>query len=204
MTMAGMKPLALAACCLLAMGAARAGDAPPPTVTGATPEKTTPVAEARHIAGELGTRLKTALQAAMQSGGAENAIAVCHDMAIPVTAAVGDESGWEVGRTSLRIRNPDNAPDAWERSVLENFAQRLTAGEDIATLEQEAVITVGNFRYFRYMKAIPAGEPCMACHGTTIAPPLAARLQALYPDDRATGFAPGDLRGAFSLTRKLD
>lgn len=163
-----------------------------------------PAAQARAIAAELGAGLKAELQAAMQAGGPANAITVCRDRALPVAIELGERTGWEVGRTSLKVRNPDNAPDSWERTVLTDFVKRAAAGEDVARLEQQVVITVGEHRYLRYMKAIPTGELCTVCHGTMIAPDVQAALQALYPDDRATGFRPGDLRGAFSLTRKLD
>lgn len=52
-----------------------------------------------------------------------------------------------------------------------------------------------------YLRAIPMKEqPCAACHGTSIAPEVQARIAALYPDDRATGFRPGELRGAIAIS----
>lgn len=161
-------------------------------------------AEARGLAAELGTRLRAELQAAMQAGGPVNAINTCNEKALPIAVELGEKAGWEVGRTSLKVRNPDNAPDTWERTVLDSFTARVAAGESAAGLEQQATITVGDKRYFRFMKAIPTGEVCTVCHGTSVAPDIQARLHALYPDDRATGYKAGDLRGAFTLTRKLD
>jgi cytochrome c553 len=40
---------------------------------------------------------------------------------------------------------------------------------------------------------------CATCHGdaTTIPAPVQERLAALYPQDQATGFRDGDLRGWF-------
>jgi hypothetical protein len=54
------------------------------------------------------------------------------------------------------------------------------------------------------MKAIPTGAVCLACHGETIAPPIAAKINELYPQDQATGFREGDLRGAFVVTKTLE
>jgi hypothetical protein len=55
------------------------------------------------------------------------------------------------------------------------------------------------------MKAIPTAEkPCLACHGKEIAPKVAARLAELYPEDAATGYSAGEIRGAFTLSRPLD
>jgi hypothetical protein len=56
---------------------------------------------------------------------------------------------------------------------------------------------------FRYMKAIPTAELCVACHGAEIPPDVAAKLEELYPQDKARGFQPGDIRGAFTITRAL-
>jgi len=48
-----------------------------------------------------------------------------------------------------------------------------------------------------YLRAIPmVGQPCLSCHGTGIDPAVTARIAKLYPKDKATGFMPGELRGA--------
>jgi hypothetical protein len=38
---------------------------------------------------------------------------------------------------------------------------------------------------------------CVTCHGADVAPDLRAKIEELYPDDQATGYAAGDLRGIF-------
>lgn len=55
---------------------------------------------------------------------------------------------------------------------------------------------------FRYMKAIPMQGMCMTCHGgqELIPDNVKERLATLYPDDQATGFTPGSLRGAFTVS----
>lgn len=163
-----------------------------------------PAAEARAISMELGTRLKAALQAAVAAGGPVAAINTCHEQALPITDALGKERGWKVGRTSLRVRNPANAPDNWETAVLEDFLRRQAAGTPIAEIEDSGVFPVEGGHEFRYMKAIPVAEACTACHGTTIAPAVQDVIRALYPDDRATGFSAGEIRGAFTLRKRID
>jgi hypothetical protein len=54
------------------------------------------------------------------------------------------------------------------------------------------------------MKAIPAGEVCLACHGAAITPEVAAALDAAYPEDQARGYALGDVRRAFSVSKPAD
>lgn len=157
------------------------------------------------VAGQLGSRLKGELMTAMQAGGPLAAIDTCHLRAQPLTADTGAASGWQVGRTSLRLRNPANAPDDWEQSVLDDFAARVAAGESAESLSAQTLMTTADGGHeFRYMKAIVTQEPCTVCHGTAIAPPIQARLRELYPDDRATGFSAGELRGAFTLGKRID
>lgn len=159
---------------------------------------------ARATAQALGGRLKAQLTAAIEAGGPAAALSICNTTAPAIAADLAADYGGEVGRTALRVRNADNAPDAYEREVLKAFAARMAAGEDPATLEHAAIVGDHGQRRFRYLKAIPMAEaPCASCHGTAIAPALADRIHALYPDDEATGFAPGELRGAFTLSKPL-
>jgi hypothetical protein len=51
----------------------------------------------------------------------------------------------------------------------------------------------------RYMQAIVLQPMCAMCHGDSLAPEVRATIQENYPDDQATGFAVGELRGAFLI-----
>jgi hypothetical protein len=56
----------------------------------------------------------------------------------------------------------------------------------------------------RYMKAIPtAAKPCLACHGAKISPEVAAKLDDIYPEDKARGYGAGDIRGAFTIRQPM-
>ncbi len=150
-------------------------------------------------------RLQGELKTALTSSGPVSAIAVCSEQAPAIATAVSSEQGWSVARTSLKPRNPDNAPDAWEQAVLQSFEQRKAAGEEPARLEFFEVVGSGAAREFRYMKAIGIGKdtPCLTCHGTDLAPEVAAKLKTLYPQDQATGYSSGDLRGAFTIRQPM-
>jgi len=63
-----------------------------------------------------------------------------------------------IGRTSLKLRQPKNAPDAWELEQLQRFEQRKAAGENPAAIEIGGYVASGGKKLFRYMKAIPTGE----------------------------------------------
>ena len=65
------------------------------------------------------------------------------------------------------------------------------------------MVQVGEGKTFRYMKAIPTGEVCLACHGERLNPELGQRLDELYPQDKARGFKEGDIRGAFTVSQPM-
>ena len=159
------------------------------------------VVAARAATTDLAIILKAQLQDAIASGGPASAIDACKAIAPAVAADISEKRHTSIRRTALKVRNPDNAPDAFERKVLNRFLEQIDAGSDPATLEYAETTTEGNQKRFRYMKAIPMAEtPCQACHGATITAGAVARIRILYPDDQATGFAPGTLRGAFSVS----
>ncbi len=86
-------------------------------------------------------------------------------------------TGYRLKQTSLNPVNSRNAPDNFERRVLEGFREKssdeyyeIVTGEDGKT-------------YFRYMKALYINEDCLPCH---------------------KGYKVGDLRGAISVVAPYD
>jgi hypothetical protein len=160
-------------------------------------------AQARSIAAKFADKLKGELMGAMKADGPVKSIEVCN-VAAPAIASEVSTDGWTVKRTSLKLRNAKAAPDKWERQTLEQFEVDKASGADVTKLERAEIVDAGGVRTFRYMKAIPtAAEPCLACHGGSIAEPVKAKLAQLYPQDQATGFKAGDIRGAFTLSKPL-
>jgi hypothetical protein len=161
-------------------------------------------AKSRALTETLQQSLQAELKAALKDGPAQ-AIEVCHKKAPAIAAALSQQHGLRIGRTSLKLRNPNNAPDDWERQVLERFAERHRQGEAPQRLEHYEIVESHGKKEFRYMKAIviPQGAPCLLCHGRAIDAAVEAKLKALYPEDRARGFQEGDLRGAFTVRKPL-
>ena len=147
----------------------------------------------------LGGELKATLQASMKANGPIESISVCNIEASKIATRISEEKGLTVGRTSLKNRNVANKPDAWEQSVLEQFEKRKADGESLENMDFSEVVDYEDGKAFRYMKAIPTGDVCMKCHGVNIAEPLAKKISSIYPDDKATGFNKGDIRGAFTV-----
>jgi len=157
------------------------------------------VEQSRALAQRLGAELKAELGRALQSGGPVAAISVCRYKAPEIAGRLSQESGAIVGRTALRLRNPANAPSDWQREGLERFAADLAAGKAPAELESLETVSTPQGVEHRYLRAIVTEPVCVTCHGTTLAPDVAAAVAKDYPQDRATGFEPGQLRGAFSV-----
>ncbi|MFA7096293.1 MAG: DUF3365 domain-containing protein [Gammaproteobacteria bacterium] len=160
-------------------------------------------AASRPVVQEFAGALQGSLGKAMQEGGPTNAIDACNKAAPHIAQEQSAKHGWEIGRTSLKTRNDANAPDAWEQQVLQAFEERKAKGEDVAKMEYAEVVAEGGKQYFRYMKAIPTGELCLKCHGAEIEPGVKAKLDELYPNDKARGFKLGDIRGAFTIKQPM-
>ncbi len=159
--------------------------------------------EARNTAKMLGGKLKAEVVKSMKASGPVGTIPFCQKRAPEITAEVARATGWQVGRTSLKYRNPANAPDAWEQAVLKDFEERKAKGEPVKGMEYAEVVEQNGKKVFRYMKAIPTGKPCLNCHAAKIKPQVEATLKRFYPEDKARGFKLGDIRGAFTLSKEL-
>ncbi len=142
---------------------------------------------ARAVLAPFKASLKEALLGALKDG-PEKAVEVCASAA-PSLARSAAKDGVTVGRTSSKLRNPDNAPKAWLGPVLAEFEKAPSGSETKKT------VPLGGGRY-GYAEAIWIQAPCLACHGAAVAPSVKAALSR-YPKDAATGYALGELRGVF-------
>jgi hypothetical protein len=176
----------------------------PPSAALAGDDMAARTAASREAIKSLAGTLTGQLSLAMADGGPVAAIEVCNLVAPEIAHTESVTRGWRVGRTSLKLRNPANAPDAWELAVLQDFAARKAAGEDPKALDHAEIVTADGRRSFRYMKAIVTMEVCTTCHGASVAPEIDDQLRTLYPEDRARGYGVGDIRGAFTVVQPLE
>ncbi|MFO8155723.1 MAG: Tll0287-like domain-containing protein [Pseudomonadota bacterium] len=158
--------------------------------------------ESRAIIKQFAKELQGELKAALQADGPSAGIRVCSEKAPEIAERASEEYNGEVARTSLKFRNPENEPDEWEAGILARFDERRERGQGPKGIDHyEVHKTEDGGREFRYMMGIPAGEVCMTCHGEDIPEDVQATLDEYYPEDNATGYQPGQLRGAFTLRR---
>lgn len=148
----------------------------------------TPVEQAKSAVDPFKKALKEALLKALETS-PESAIDVCRKRA-PELARAASTGNVTVGRSALKLRNPANAPKPWLEKAMAELASEKSGSEAhrVVTLSDG---TVG------YAEAIWMASPCLACHGKSLAPELAAKLKTAFPKDAATGFAQGDFRGVF-------
>jgi hypothetical protein len=180
----------------------------PPEVTPAPPDaKSEPAAPAAAVDPEqaaldkadaaitaLRQRLKARLSEAMGAGGPEAAVRVCAEEAGQLADAVAAEHGAKVGRASLRMRHSGRAAPAWVEGWLQAQGERPAEGVPGARKTDRAPNAVTA----QVLAPLAVEAPCLICHGPveTIPPAVRTILAERYPDDAATGYALGDLRGA--------
>jgi hypothetical protein len=134
---------------------------------------------------------KQDLQKALKSGLAEGpatAIQVCRVKAPGIADALS-VNGVRMGRSSHKLRNPDNTAPDWVGPIMQSYL-------DDASNRAPRVVELVDDRW-GYVEPIVAQPLCLACHGSQLAPQVAKQITDLYPEDEATGFEAGDLRGVF-------
>lgn len=149
----------------------------------------------RKAAMGMGKGLKQRLQAAMKAGGPAEAVHACQIQAPKVASDTQSRTAVRAGRSSLRLRNPKNADaPAWVQAWL--TAQGERPAEGVSGLSE--VVASGSDRVARVLLPLTVEPVCLTCHGAPEAldASVQKRLTELYPEDKATGYQAGDLRGA--------
>jgi hypothetical protein len=164
-----------------------------------------PLAEMREVASAMPPKMIKVLNDEIEKGGFASAISVCREKAPAMAKATSEAKNMQIRRVSLRNRSPKAVPDAWERQVLEDFDKRAEAGESPGTLEVSKEFVEDGKRVVRYMKALPTQAECLACHGTDkhMNDDAHAKIKELYPEDKAIGFRPGQIRGAITMKKSM-
>jgi len=160
---------------------------------------TDPAVEGPKIIAEAFAKLSGALGKAIGDSGPAGALSMCSEKAPQVAKEVAAANGVTLRRASAKPRNPKNAADDEEEAVLEIFAAALAKKET----PKPQTITNGDGST-SFIAPIVLGNPlCLQCHGTPgkdIAPETLAAIKKLYPDEKATGYQLGDLRGLWRIT----
>ena len=134
-------------------------------------------------------RLLERLMEALTSSGPAAAIEVCGRQAPQIAADVSQQYGVSIGRTSHRLRNPKNAAPDWAKSLV-----------DSQVAEPQLIALADG--HLGVLLPIRLKAQCLMCHGPKeqVLPDVQAAIGRAYPNDQATGFQEGDLRGWFWLS----
>jgi hypothetical protein len=161
--------------------------------------KPEPAKEASAIIAEASGKLIAALTEAIAKDGAAAAISVCSERAPAIAAEVGKAHGVTLRRATEKPRNPQNAATPAEKILLAAFAADMQQKK----APQPQTVTQSDGSTTFHAPIVMANPLCIQCHGTTdrdIAPGTLAALQKLYPNDKATGYQLGELRGLWTVT----
>jgi len=140
---------------------------------------------------KLGGELKTQ----MQTTGAMGALHFCSQNALTLTEQVAKESKTSIKRISINHRNPVNKANAEETTLLQEWEKLVKNGQP---LPSHKLVTVSDNTVLFYKPIVINNEACLKCHGN-VEGDLAKAIKAAYPEDRATGYKMGDLRGMIAI-----
>ena len=138
------------------------------------------------------------LQKAIAEGGVQNAIAFCNLNAMPLIDSLSAGYGAEIKRVSLKARNPNDLPNDMERQLLEAYAFQWRDSIPLATNVQ----AMDGARYLFTKPILVDNALCLSCHGKQENGMLKETddfIKTKYPQDKATGYNIGDLRGMWSI-----
>ncbi|HVU35080.1 MAG TPA: DUF3365 domain-containing protein [Opitutaceae bacterium] len=135
--------------------------------------------------------------------GPVNALALCHLKGIPVQGGFvgGVNRITAVKLTSLKVRDPANAPDPAEELALARVQSGIDLGMAPEILVQR-IDSPGGGHEWRVYRPVAVLRQCAICHGPADQQPadLRAALQARYPNDQADGYQTGEWRGLIRVT----
>lgn len=162
-------------------------------------------AELDSYANEYMAGLKSVLIKNMQQGGPLQAINVCSDTAADMTTIFSEQKLVKVKRSSLKNRNVNNIPDSYEENAIMHFTKLANNEKLNDTVSLIEKVKIDEKEAIVYSKPIFIEAPCLNCHGSEdqISKEVAEFIKKKYPDDKATGYKIGDLRGIISVTKTL-
>ncbi len=106
-----------------------------------------------------------------------------------------------IRRTSLKYRDPEDAPDKRDRQVLMAFDKM------VKMRKKPEIRIIKTKREYRIYKPLIITEPiCLKCHGTKkrLHPEINRVLDKKYPNDKAINFKYKNVRGAIVATIKRE
>jgi hypothetical protein len=161
-------------------------------------EKEAYLVKGKEISKESFKTLSGKLKEQLQKGGVVHAIPFCNSEALPITKELSKKFNVSIKRTSNKIRNIKNNSTARELEVVEKFITLKENNKELAP-----IVEVGKNDKIHFYAPIIMKNNCLVCHGTVgqeISVKNDSIIKLLYPNDKATNYKEGDVRGIWSIT----
>ena len=153
----------------------------------------------KEIATRTQEELLRVVQGAMAEGGPAYAVDFCNLEALEIKDSLSELNNCTIQRLSFKYRNPADKPvSEIEKQQLKSFEALHREGK---TLTPQVYFVGDRVEY--YQPIFVGSGACLVCHGdpqTRIAGETLSTINALYPDDLATGYSLNDFRGAWKIT----
>jgi hypothetical protein len=133
---------------------------------------------------------------AINSKGTEHAMSFCSTRAIPLTDSMAKALKAHIKRVSDKNRNPQNKANQDELDYIALTKKLIAQGK-----KPKPKISNISGKQVAYYPII-ANKMCMQCHGqvnTEVLPATLAKINGLYPDDKAIGYKIDELRGIWVI-----
>ena len=156
----------------------------------------------KEIAQATGGHLSGQLTKYMKEGGVVKAVPFCNTMAMPLTDEMSEKHNVSIKRTSHKLRNEKNSPNEEEIRILNEYKDLLHANKKLMPIVE--IDRSGNPHFYA---PILLQQKCLVCHGAigeNVTSKTDSIIKSYYPNDKATGFKEGDLRGIWSITFQSD
>lgn len=138
---------------------------------------------------------------AIEEQGAEHSLEFCNIRAIPLTDSMSTVLNAHIKRVTDQPRNPDNQANKVELAYMEEAKSKLKN-----TGEIQPILIQHDGKVTAYYPII-INQLCMQCHGKEsqdINKTTLAKINNLYPNDEATGYVVGELRGLWVVEMEPD
>lgn len=136
---------------------------------------------------------------AMKKGGPGYAIEFCNLKAMPLMDSLSKLYNCQIKRISTKYRNPIDMPQAGKAiEQLNHYQNTFENGETL-----EPIVHFFEDRIEYYKPIMMNKGACLKCHGDSgkhITKETLKKIDKLYPNDLATGYALKDFRGAWKIT----
>lgn len=138
---------------------------------------------------------------AMAEGGVQHAVEFCNVKAMPLTDSVSLAQKVQIKRLTDKTRNSKNSLGEADKEIWSEFMNQKETADTILPV---TLLSENGNDVITYVPILLNKPLCLNCHGvvgTNISETDYELIHNLYPEDKATGYALGDLRGMWKITQ---